>query len=359
MVRTWTRQQRGGKRVANRFGTNARIGLGLIVSAVCLWLAVRQTPLGDLADALQRVNYWWILAVVVGNVVALWVRGMRWRVLLANRGTTTEYFWAQAIGNLLTNIFPLRAGEAGRVVVVSRRVRLPLVHVGASVVLERAADMIVLLGLLAVILVVMDVPTALTAGGLVLGAVLLVALVGVGVLIVFGRRLTPLMGTVAARLPERLGVLLVDTWGHGLAALEPLRDPWVVFQVGFWSVVIWLFGIGMFWASIESVAPTGRLIEASFAMAATALGVALPSSPGFIGVFQLIGQQALVTPFPDRFTPASALTVALLYHLSYYITTTALGAVGMLRLGMSLRTVRAEAAEVQVEAAPATTIQGS
>jgi len=338
---------------------NARIGLGLVVSAVCLWLAISNTPIGDLMDALQRVNYWWLVPVVAGNVFSLWIRGVRWRVLLANRGSVAEYFWAQAIGCLLTNVFPLRAGEAGRVVIVSRRVGLPLVHVGASLVLERAADLTCVLGLLAILLLIMDVPWTITAVGLGLGAALLVALLGVAVLIVFGRRLTPLVRTIAARLPGRLAGLAVDTWSHILAALEPLRDAAAVFQIVLWSLLIWINGIATLWAMIHAVAPNARLIEASFGQAAIALGVALPSSPGFIGVFQLVGQQALVTPFPDRFTLTSALTVALLFHLAYYISTTALGAIGMARLGMSLRAVRAEAEVAMVDAAPAPSVQGS
>src|SRR4051812_36028810 len=130
-----------------RFGNNARIAVGLAVSAICLWLAVRQTPTDDLLAALQQVNYWWLVPVVAGNILAHWVRGVRWRVLLANRGTNVEDFWAQLNGTMLTNVFPLRAGEAGRVVIVSRRNGRPLVHVGASVVLERDADHLVVLGL--------------------------------------------------------------------------------------------------------------------------------------------------------------------------------------------------------------------
>jgi len=340
-----------------RIGNNARIAIGLVVSAICLWLAVRQTPIDDLLDALQHVNYWWLLPVVLGNVFALWVRGMRWRVLLANRGSPAEYFWAQAIGTMLTNVFPLRAGEAGRVVIISRRIGLPLVHVGASVVLERAADLTVVLGLLAVLLTIMDVPWAITAAGLALGAALLVALVGVAVLIVFGARLTPLVHSIMKQFPGRFSQLTIDAWGHLLAALDPLRDPRVLVQVVLWSLGVWGIGIVTFWFAIEAVAPGARLIEASFALAAIALGVALPSSPGFIGVFQLVGQQALVTPFPDRFTPASALTVALLYHIAYYIPTTALGAVGLARLGLSLRSVRtaeSEAAASETSATPST-----
>ena len=63
-----------------------------------------------------------------------------------------EYFWAQAIGSLLTNVFPLRAGEAGRVVIVSRRVGIPLVQVGASVVVERAVDLAAVMSMLAALL---------------------------------------------------------------------------------------------------------------------------------------------------------------------------------------------------------------
>jgi uncharacterized membrane protein YbhN (UPF0104 family) len=323
-----------------RLSTGARIGLGLLVSAVCLWLAIRQAPIAELGDALGQVNYWWLVPATLANVVAHWARGCRWRILLANRGTRMEYFWAQAIGSLLTNVFPLRAGEAGRVVIVSRRVGIPLVQVGASVVVERAVDLAMVLSLLAVLLLVMDVPWAVAAGGLALGAALAVAWIGVIVLLLFGRRLTGPVETVAARLPKRFEHLAVMVWTHVLVAIEPLRDPRMVMAVIGWSVVSWAVAIGAFWACIEAVVPGAPLLEPSFALTAVALGVALPSSPGFIGVFQFIGQQALVTPFPDRYTPASALLIALLNHGLFYISSSLMGLLGLARLGLSLRAVR-------------------
>lgn len=342
------------------FGTKARIALGLVVSAVCLWLAIGLAPMDELLAALTNANYIWLVPVFFGNVISLVVRGIRWRVLLGNRGSIAEYSWAQAIGCLLTNVFPLRAGEAGRVVIVSRRVGLPLVHVGASLVLERAADLTFVLGMLASLLLLMDVPGPIAATGLVLFAALVVALIGVTVLTVFGDRLRPLANAVASRLPVRFGSLALKVWDHGLAALEPIRDVRVLLQVAGWSAVIWIMGIGIFWAAIEAVVPGARLTEAAFALTAISVGISLPSSPGFIGVFQLVGQQALVTPFPDRFNPASALAVVVLFHAVYYVTTTALGAVGLARLGLSLRSVRvAEDAPPVVEATPSPTAQVS
>lgn len=344
------------------FGTSARIGVGLVVSAVCLWLAVQQAPLDELGAVVGRVSFWWLVPSILATLVSLWGRGCRWRALLANRGSRSEYFWAQGIGSLLTNVFPLRAGEAGRVVLIGRRLGIPLVQVGASLVLERAVDLAVVLGLLAALLVIMDVPWPVTATGLALAAALGMAMLGVLVLLLFGRRLTWLVALIAGRLPARLGQLLVDTWGHVLTALEPLRSLRVVATVVAWSLLIWLVSIVSVWASIEAVVPGARPLEATFALTALALGVALPSSPGFIGVFQLIGQQALVAPFPDRYTAANALMFAILNHAVYYVTTTAAGGIGLARLGLSLRSVRpsespATSAESATEPRPAASAQ--
>lgn len=317
------------------------IALGLLVSAVCLWLAIQQAPLAELGEALGQVTYGWLAVAVLLNVVNLWGRGCRWRLLLDGRGTRLEYFWAQCIGSMLTNLFPLRAGEAGRVVIVSRRVGLPLVQVGATVVLERALDMAVLLSLLAVLLLLMDVPWPVTATGLALGAAVGAAWIGVAAVLVLRDRLTILVNGVAARLPARFGRLLTGAWAHALTALDPLRSIGMVVRVVVWSLVVWAASIGTFWVAIEAVVPGGRLLEAAFALTAVAFGVALPSSPGFIGVFQYIGQQALVTPFPERYTPATALTIALLNHAAFYVPNTLLGLVGLARLGLSLRAVRA------------------
>jgi uncharacterized membrane protein YbhN (UPF0104 family) len=339
--------------VSGRVGTTARVVLGLVVSAVCLWLAIQRAPIAELMAAPAQINYWFVPVAALATVLSLWARGCRWRTLLAERGTRMEYFWAQCIGCLLTNVFPLRAGEAGRVVIVSRRIGLPLVQVGASLVVERILDLSVILGLLAVLLLIMDVPWAVTATGLGLGAALVAVVLGMLVLLIFGRRLTGLVEMVAVRLPGRLAELLRDTWAHLLTAVEPLRDAWVVGKVVGWSLLIWATSVASFWASIEAVVPGAGLLEPAFALTAVALGVALPSSPGFIGVFHFIGQQALEAPFPHRYTAASAFIIALFNHAAYYVPSSLLGMLGLARLGLSLRAVRDAESEVTAELKPA------
>ncbi|MCC7370133.1 MAG: flippase-like domain-containing protein [Chloroflexi bacterium] len=338
--------------MSGRLGTSIKIGLGFVVSAICLWLAIRNAPISELSAAATQVNWAWVAVAGLTVAISLWARGCRWKVLLGGRGTSMEYFWAQSIGSLLTNVFPLRAGEAGRVVIVSRQVGIPLVQVGASLVLERAVDLAVILTLMTVLLLVMDVPWQVTATGLALGAAMAVAWIGVVVLLIFGGRLTGLVESIADRLPGRFQQLALDSWSHLLVALDPLRDVRVVGQIVLWSVLIWAMGVGGFWAAIEAVVPGAGPIEPAFALVAVALGVALPSSPGFIGVFHLIGQQALAAPFPERYNDTQAVLIAILNHAAYYLTSTLLGVIGLARLGISLGAVRHAAPTAEAEAAP-------
>ena len=70
-------------------------------------------------------------------------------------------------------------------------------------------------------------------------------------------------------------------------------------------------------------------------MVSLSFAVIVPSSPGFIGIFQFIGQQALVIPFGLKYSVSSALAIALIAHLVYYILSTLLGIIGVWRIGQS------------------------
>jgi uncharacterized membrane protein YbhN (UPF0104 family) len=329
-----------------RTARSIQVLLGLAVSAGCLLLAFVNAPTAELGEALAHANYWWLLPAAALQVVAVIARARRWQLLLPNRAGLSELFWAQGIGFLATNLLPLRAGEAARVLVASQRARLPVVRVGASAVLERVLDVLTILAVLALLLPFMAIPPAALAAAGVLGIGLILALLVVATLVALDERGEALVRLVADRLPSSLGRVAITHWRDLADGLRPVRRPGDAVGVLFWSAVTWVIAIVSFWLVIEAVTPGGSWREASFAVVALSIGVSVPSSPGFVGVYQLIGQQALAAPFPDRYSSGAALTIAILGHLVYYVTTTALGVVGLARLGLSLATVRAEASQL-------------
>lgn len=333
----------------------AQILGGLAISAVCLFVAFANVPFGDVARALGTINLGWLGLAASGQVAVLLARARRWQVLLSGRVGYAEIFWAQAVGLLGTNVFPLRAGEAARVLIVSRRADLPLARVGASVVLERTLDVAVILGLLVCLMPFVRVPTAVQATSIALAAVLGVGGVGICVLVLLGDRAGHVLALIARRLPGRGEDLLRSQGSELIVGLQSISHPATALGAVGWSLVTWAGAIGTYWAAIEAVVPGAKLIEAAFAIAAVSIGLSIPSSPGFFGVFQLVGQLALVAPFPDRYTQSDALSVALLAHALYYIITSAAGVAGLIRLGLSFGDARGRGPSRLSTAVPATT----
>jgi uncharacterized membrane protein YbhN (UPF0104 family) len=75
-------------------------------------------------------------------------------------------------------------------------------------------------------------------------------------------------------------------------------------------------------------------------MVSLSLAVAVPSSPGFIGVFQFVGQHALVIPYGLKYSASNALAITLIAYLVYYIVSTLIGIIGIWRLGQSFAGLR-------------------
>ncbi|MEJ2551864.1 MAG: lysylphosphatidylglycerol synthase transmembrane domain-containing protein, partial [Anaerolineales bacterium] len=125
-----------------------RIWIGITLSIVFLYFAVRKVPLSDLVASLADAELTWLAAALVLQIIALLPRAKRWLVILEPEGSFRDAFSSQNIGYLFNNIFPLRVGELARILVMSRACRIPIVRVGTSVILERVLDVIfVTLGL--------------------------------------------------------------------------------------------------------------------------------------------------------------------------------------------------------------------
>ena len=102
--------------------------LGVIISAVFLFFALRGLNLGEFWQSVKSANYWWIIPGVAVFFVGLWVRAWRWHYLLGpiKKVPTRVMFPITCIGYMGNNIYPARAGEVLRAVVLKRREGVPI-----------------------------------------------------------------------------------------------------------------------------------------------------------------------------------------------------------------------------------------
>ena len=146
----------------------ARHWIGILVSAVCLWWALRGTDWGQVGRTLARADPWLLLAVAAGSLVAVGLRGLRWRLFLPPGAPAPgrELVTATGIGLMANNVLPVRIGEFVRPWVLGRRTAVPVTTAFGSLLVERLFDACVLLGVLLASVLVLDLPLLAIVAGL-------------------------------------------------------------------------------------------------------------------------------------------------------------------------------------------------
>ena len=135
MLRRRRRQSRPRLPPVSTHRKLALVCLGLAVSAVFAYLAVRGVNWAELRDGLRQSNYWWVIPAILLLFAAQGMRALRWQYLFP-RPTRPAYgptLEATLLGQAVNNVLPARAGEAARVVALNRTSGTSIVEASATV----------------------------------------------------------------------------------------------------------------------------------------------------------------------------------------------------------------------------------
>jgi len=127
---------------------------GVTLSAVALYLAFRNVPLSDLLTYLGSINYYWVIPSVAIALISFVVRVIRWQIILASaqRIGFWQAFHPLMIGFMVNCILPGRVGEVVRPVILRQRENFPFSAGLATVAAERVFDVCILISLFVVVL---------------------------------------------------------------------------------------------------------------------------------------------------------------------------------------------------------------
>jgi len=328
--------------------------LGLVISLVFLYIALRGLHLGELSQAFQNANYWWLLPGVAVYFVAVWARAWRWHYLLKplKSISTSELFPTVAIGYFGNNILPARAGELLRAVVLKKDEDIPISASLATIIVERVFDGVVMLGFIFINLAELALLT--TSSGFV-GDIRTLAIGGtvifIGALLVFlaaamyPERAQAILATFVSRfLPERFREPILGFSNRFLGGLAALRSPRGALMIFLTSVVIWLLETGKYWFLMHAFPFRVSFFALMLMNGIVNLATTIPSAPGYVGTFDAPGIAVLQAYNVPKAT-AAAYTLAL--HAALWLPITALGGYYMLKKGVhysaEMETLRAEA----------------
>jgi glycosyltransferase 2 family protein len=328
------------RRTASRAGF---LSLGILVSAVFLWLAVRDVQLDLFWEALQACDYLWLVPALGGLAVAVVIRSWRWQLLFSpdTRPPLGAVTRALLVGQFFNVILPMRAGEAARIVVLHQETGTSRVEAVGTAVVERLYDVLALLLLVIAASPFLPEVTWLDRAAVLSGALLVVVVLGAIVVARFGARpvrvvLAPVAvlpvvtrehtDTAAERLVRGLGAL------HRPSLVLPAFllsvASWLVLAVSNWLVLV-AFDLGLGYEA-------GVLI-----LVTTTLSLLIPSAPGGLGVFEAGGVVALGAFGIDESAALSATVVLHALNLFPYVV---VGAFVLHRHALRVRTLQRSAA---------------
>jgi glycosyltransferase 2 family protein len=321
-----------------------QLAVGLLISAVAVWFSMRDVDPSAVWQALRRANYLGFVAAVATTLAGFWIRALRWRSLIATprRLSMEGLFSATMIGFMANNVLPLRLGEFVRPWALARREGLSRSTLFATVVVERAVDMITLLAILGMALLVHPISSATEAGRMVqAGATVLVATsVALTLFVIVLERQPRLIrvavGALTTPLPEKVRTRVAGMLTHFVEGLGLFRDlrrlSWVfLLSILMFGVVVlglqasmWALGIELPWY--------GGLIM----LVITAIGIMVPAAPGYIGTMNVacIAGLALLRVGKDLAVPFSWF-----YWASQWAPVTLVGLFYLQREGLSLRSL--------------------
>ncbi len=315
--------------------------LGMIISAVMLYFALRGLQLGEVWETVKSAHYIWLLPGVAVYFIGVWVRTWRWHYLLrpVKKIPTASMFPVVAIGYMGNNIYPARAGEVLRAVVLKRRENVPVSASLATVLVERIFDGVVML---AFIFLNLSELAGLTQDSGFLGNIKQLALWGTAVFI--GALLVFLLAAMFPKVSERILFAVVDravpekmrekikgVLSRFMSGLESLRSPREVVMIFVTSFVIWLLETGKYWFVMHAFDFEVSFFALMLMNGLVVLATTIPSAPGYIGTFDLPGI-ALLTAYGVSKEMATGYTLVL--HAALWLPITLLGAYYFTREGL-------------------------
>jgi len=324
---------------------NWRFWLGVVISLFFLgWVLKDLLPEFDqFWVALRTANYWWILPGIFVYFLGVWARAWRWHYLLRKIKVvpTRTMFPIVAIGYMGNNIYPARAGELLRAVVLKRREGIAISASLATIIVERIFDGVVML---AFVFINLPELTRLTGGSGIVGSFSIRQAAIWGSVLFFGALLIFLIAAMfpihtqelikwfAQRLlpigwrEKTLG--LSERFLSGLVALRSPLDVWMVFLT---SLVIWLFETGKYWFVMHAFSFQVSFFALMLMNGIVNLATTLPSAPGYIGTFDKPGIAVLVA-YGVNVAVATSYTIVL--HIALWAPITGLGAYYLWREGI-------------------------
>ncbi len=311
--------------------------IGLILSAIALWWAFKEFNWTAFTNAMADASIVYIVLSIFVLLLAVPIRGFRWRIFLQPMGevTTMQTTEATMVGYFGNNVLPFRFGEVIRAYFISRQCNIRLSKVFGSILVERLIDvgsMLLLLGLLPLIVTIPD--------DLKIPVISTMIISGSAIVLLIWASSREKISFASGKLKS-----IIENLHTGFSSLRQSRHhPSIILA----TILIWVcYYLNMHWAQLAL--GIGLTMGQSYLLLVTvSVVIAIPSAPGFLGTYHAAVIFLVNGLFDVEISTAQALAIIL--HAMGFVFYTILGSIGFFRSHMRLRDIQTQQATLKQEA---------
>ena len=236
----------------------------------------------------------------VGLAMTLFVlttiaKTIRWRFFFPARAVKwSSLFAALAIGQAVNFMLPMRVGDVARIYVLRRREGERAARVLGTLGAEKLIELIALVLLAAAVAPFMPWPNWLRDPSLRLSAFGLALILLLSLIFLQQARLRQIAAWVAARLGFVRTERAEQQFDLTLEGFAPLRQRQPLILIVLWSLLVWALMIATNYALFWALPLERSWLAATMLLLVLQVGVAVPSTPGKIGVFQYLASLTLL-----------------------------------------------------------------
>lgn len=302
------------------------LGIGLVI------LLLRSVNLNQLGSDFNTVDYTYLALAVVPFLINLLLKVPRWALLFGEDAPDWDtLFGAMTVGYAINALLPLRVGELVRAYWTRDRAGIGMVQTLSTIALERVTDGVTLIVLLVFVAPTVAFPSNLLGSAVTLGALFVIAMITMIVLAVLASREDHPVSRFLDRMESGWWGIVGRAVRQGIRGLLALRDRRSVVLLLIYTVVIWGSNSLLVWLVLRAFHLNVPLTAGILLTCVLNLGMAVPSTPGYLGVFDYLMVVTLGL-YGVHQTPALAASLA--FHAIAFVPVTLIGLAYIARTGV-------------------------
>jgi glycosyltransferase 2 family protein len=299
---------------------------GFIISILLLYLSLKDIKFQEIIEILKKADLKLIFIPILFIFFSASLSAFKWSKISGNNVRFRDTFVALIIGLFVNNVLPARIGEIVKGYVLSKKTGVSFTFGLSTVLIDRFFD---LAGLLLIVLIFFpkqSLPPKVSQSLFIL-VILLIACT-VTFIIMSREKFT---GTVVKMLDKIKKPILLK-FAHRLIEISEnirrINSPLnIIFYVAI-SFLQWFVMSTALYFAILTLNVSVKFIYVPFVCALLNMGLTIPSSPGYVGVYQFLLVYILsIFNIPKH----EGFAVSILFHASWYIPYNILGFIFLLK----------------------------